>query len=89
VDRAVRGLPGFTRPSTGAAFQDRGADWFRVNDDGLIFELRANVANNLDRTYHFEGQISAFIAEHGITAELERYLDDLASDPDRIRHTNP
>lgn len=53
---------GLEIPPTGESYEDRSSLYFRVNEDGLIAEIRAYYTTNLDRVFHFEAQISEYIA---------------------------
>jgi hypothetical protein len=41
---------------------DYDCDWFRVNEAGLITEVRAYVTQNLEAAYGFSSAIRAFMA---------------------------
>jgi predicted ester cyclase len=55
-------MPGLTLPPNGTGFVDYDCDWFRVNEAGLITEVRAYVTQNLEAAYGFSSAIRAFMA---------------------------
>jgi hypothetical protein len=56
-----RAMPGLVIQPTGESYSDYNADFIRVDADGLIVELRAYITNNLERTFHFEAQITQMV----------------------------
>ena len=54
-------LPGLIIQPTGATYEDRDAVFLRVDEDGLINEIRAFVTKDLDRKFHFEAAIAEFL----------------------------
>jgi ketosteroid isomerase-like protein len=60
-------LPGLTLEPTNTAYQDRDCVVFRVEGD-FIAEFRAWVTNDLDRKYHLEAKIAAFLEGQGESA---------------------
>jgi hypothetical protein len=56
--------PGCVFPPTNETYSDHGAIFFRVNEDGLIAEMRTYYTNNLERTFHFLEKIMAYFAEN-------------------------
>jgi predicted ester cyclase len=55
-------MPGLTLPPNGKGFVDHDCDWFRVNEAGLITELRVYASHNVEATYGFSSAIRAFMA---------------------------
>jgi len=47
---------------TNESYSDHGAIFFRVNEDGLIAEMRTYYTNNLERTFHFLAKITEHFA---------------------------
>lgn len=56
-----RAMPALVIQPTGESYSDYNADFIRVDADGLIVELRAYITNNLERTFHFEAQITQMV----------------------------
>jgi predicted ester cyclase len=64
-------IAGLTLEPNGKSYLDRDCLCFRVNEDGLIAELRAYITNNLDRTFHFEAQLSEYLANLSKSSDTE------------------
>jgi hypothetical protein len=56
-----RPMSGLTLAPTGESYSDYNCDWFRVNEEGLITEIRAYITNNLERTFRFESRIMELV----------------------------
>jgi len=53
--------PGVILPATGERYEDHNGDWFTINQDGLISEIRAYITNNFERTFHLESKVAEML----------------------------
>ncbi len=61
----VEFVPGLVFPPDGKRFEDHDADFFTVNDDGLITEIRAYITNNNERVHGLGAKIAALMEQSG------------------------